>query len=57
MPKLKEDRIKSRFTRQSTNIQITNQDEAYVIELFNKISGLIKRKNFYIDFSIVKHTI
>jgi hypothetical protein len=29
MPRLKEDRIKSRLTRQSTNMPIVNQDEAY----------------------------
>jgi hypothetical protein len=28
MPRLKEDRIKSRLTRQSTNMPIVNQDEA-----------------------------
>jgi len=57
MPKLKEDRIKSRFARPSTNMPTANQYEAYVIELFTKISGLIKRKTFYLDLSIVKHTI
>jgi hypothetical protein len=33
MPRLKEDRIKSRLTQQSTNIPIVNQDEAYEIKL------------------------
>jgi hypothetical protein len=36
MPRLKEDRIKSRLTQQSTNIPIVNQDEAYEIKLVDR---------------------
>ncbi len=36
MPRLKEDRIKSRLTRQSTNMPIVNQDEAYEIKLVDR---------------------
>ena len=33
MPRLKEDRIKSRLPRQSLNMPIVNQDDAYEIKL------------------------
>ena len=36
MPRLKEDRIKSRLTQQSSNIPIVNQDEAYEIKLVQR---------------------
>ena len=36
MPRLKEDRIKSRLTQQSTNIPVVNQDEAYEIKLIDR---------------------
>ena len=36
MPRLKEDRIKSRLTRQSTSMPIVNQDEAYEIKLVDR---------------------
>ena len=36
MPRLKEDRIKSRLTRQSSNMPIVNQDEAYEIKLVDR---------------------
>ena len=36
MPKLKEDRIKSRLSRQSANMPIVDQDEAYEITLVGR---------------------
>ncbi|CAF3924272.1 unnamed protein product, partial [Rotaria magnacalcarata] len=40
MPRLKEDRIKSRLTRQSANMPIVNQDEAFLNgETFNLSMG------------------
>ncbi len=53
MPRLKEDRIKSRLTQQSTNIPIVNQDEAYEIKLVDRYITMFFF--FMIDFLMVKH--
>jgi len=60
MPRLKEDRIKSRLTQQSTNIPIVNQDEAYEIKLVDGYVYIIMLFFFslrYLDFLMVKHSI
>ena len=56
MPRLKEDRIKSRLTRQSTNMPIVNQDEATA---YDEMSSRMKESFLFfdLDLSMVKHSI
>lgn len=57
MPRLKEDKMKSRLTQSSTHMPIVDQDEAYEIKLVARSICICNDIFFFcLDFLIMKHS-